>query len=127
MTNTTHMLVDEIEDILDFTRDKLFDVIAGLPQTNDVKELPSDSGLYFFMDHVTDEILYIGQSVDIKSRWQGRRDFLPGGERQVHYLLNWQKGYKLYDKDALEAITIFLFRPKFNQRFRGKVNHDIER
>lgn len=106
-------MVDEIQKL----RNALYRIIIRLPYSITSCGLPNKSGIYFMVSNGT--IMYIGQSVNIRRRWEQRRDFSASMINRVYYMTT--EGIS-FDLDVVEGLLTFLFVPKYNRQINNRVN-----
>jgi hypothetical protein len=110
--NINPRMLDILDNVKSFRR-ILKQEIFKLPKANRVKDLPSYSGVYFWVNSQDKEFLYIGRSVNIRSRWYSRRDFSISKLKPVYFLLNDPPG--IVPQNTAEQFLIYLFTPKYNK------------
>ena len=115
--NNMDMTVKAIFQTVDDYRKQLLECILQLPSVTDKKELPRESGVYFYIHDR--EILYIGKSIDLRQRWTVRRDYTIDSQYVVYYLVK----NRWIDLDHWEGLFIFLFAPRYNRNVNNKVNY----
>lgn len=72
------------------------------------KNFPDKSGVYFLFDEF-DELIYIGQSINIFQRLQAHKNSTPGIKTVSYLVLNSPK-----EIDVIENVYIHYYKPKFN-------------
>jgi hypothetical protein len=112
-------IVDILHSIKEY-RERLFKLIINLPNVSSAADIPyCISGVYFYINIIDNEILYIGKSIDIYRRWKTRRDFSIDKTNKLFYMET--KHY--IDKDNIEGLLILLFAPPHNRVVNSKVNY----
>jgi len=103
-----------VRTIHDF-QERMLQAILAWPSVTDWHQLPRRSGVYVLLRTPTMEVRYIGQSVDLRARWAGRRDFRPGDSQPLYYMLS--EG--CFDLDTMEGLLVMLFAPRHNKRINN--------
>lgn len=109
--------LDILEGIQEF-KSEMYERIMRLPFATRNADLPNKRGIYILISE--GQIVYIGQSWNIKKRWMARKDFIASDSYQVHYLLD--DPFGTFNLDAMEGLLTFLFVPAYNHAIRNKVD-----